>query len=288
MRFAHLSVFASSSSSQNPRRAIIMSYPPTPGSIYPSSTPPKPNPSYYAVTPPAPPPKPSGSTTPARGPPLPPPPPTTTSTSATEPSELAGSQGIAFQHQQPPPSGASSLPPLEPTWLPDILKDKSTRDLHDLLHDPTLQTALLDNPSTAPPTLTASYALLTPQIHTNINLASALLALETRVRTQRESTQSRLLALRALEQQHRAKLAETERVVAGWSPMALYQRLAAGVQEQQMLVRGVEESWLEEDGIAGEREVGEFVKRVKEGRRTAFLRKERKERWDEGRVGGWR
>lgn len=70
--------------------------------------------------------------------------------------------------------------------------------------------------------------------------------------------------------------------------MALYQRLAAGVQEQQMLVRGVEESWLEEDGIAGEREVGEFVKRVKEGRRTAFLRKERKERWDEGRVGGWR
>jgi len=259
-----------------------MSYPPTVEPTY-SSPPPQPAPSYYAATPPAPPPKPSGSTTPARGPPLPPPPPTTS-----QPSELAGSQGYAYQHQQPTPPGSTTLPPLDPTWLPDLLKDKPTRDLHALLHDPALQTALLDNPSTAPQTLTASHALLTPQIHANIHLATALLTLETRIRTQREHTQSRLLALRAVEQQHRAKLAETERALAGWSPMALYQRLAAGAQEQEMLVRGVEESWLDEDGMAGEREVGEFVKRVKEGRRTAFLRRERKGRWDEGRVGGWR
>jgi hypothetical protein len=70
--------------------------------------------------------------------------------------------------------------------------------------------------------------------------------------------------------------------------MALYQRLQASAQEQEALNRGMEESWLEEEGVAGEREVGEFVRRVKEGRKIGFLRRERKGRWDEGRVGGWR
>ena len=70
--------------------------------------------------------------------------------------------------------------------------------------------------------------------------------------------------------------------------MALYQRLSASAQEQEGLVRGMEESWLEEGGRAEEREVGEFVRRVREARRVGFLREERKGRWDEGRVGGWR
>lgn len=70
--------------------------------------------------------------------------------------------------------------------------------------------------------------------------------------------------------------------------MALYQRLSASVQEQEALVRGIEESWLEEGGVATDREVGEFLRRVKEGKKAAFLRRERKGRWDEGRVGGWR
>lgn len=91
-----------------------------------------------------------------------------------------------------------------------------------------------------------------------------------------------------MEQQHRSKIAETEKALEQFSPMALYQRLSASVQEQEQLVRGIEESWLEEGGIAGEREVEGFVRRVKEARKVAFLRGERKERWDEGRVGGWR
>ena len=72
--------------------------------------------------------------------------------------------------------------------------------------------------------------------------------------------------------------------------MALYQRLSGSVQEQEQLLRGMEESWLEEEqgATASEREVGEFVRRVKEARKVGFLRGERKERWDEGRVGGWR
>ena len=40
--------------------------------------------------------------------------------------------------------------------------------------------------------------------------------------------------------------------------------------------------------MASDREVGDFVRWVKEARKVAFLRRERKSRWDEGRVGGWR
>lgn len=70
--------------------------------------------------------------------------------------------------------------------------------------------------------------------------------------------------------------------------MALYQRLSASVNEQDQLVRGIEESWLDEGGVASEREVSDFVRQVREAKKVAFLRRERKERWDEGRVGGWR
>jgi hypothetical protein len=70
--------------------------------------------------------------------------------------------------------------------------------------------------------------------------------------------------------------------------MSLYQRLSASVTEQELLVRGVEESWLDEEGQVSEREVEAWLRRVKDVRKTAFLRRERKERWDEGRVGGWR
>ena len=75
--------------------------------------------------------------------------------------------------------------------------------------------------------------------------------------------------------------------------MALYQRLSASVGEQENLVRGVEESWLEESsnsggggggesgGVASTAEVESFVRRVREAKKVAFLRKERKGRWDE-------
>jgi len=106
--------------------------------------------------------------------------------------------------------------------------------------------------------------------------------------SQRSATQSRLLALRALEQQHRSKISETEDKLRGFSPMALYQRLNSSVQEQNALVKGIEESFLEHGGIASDREIADFVRRVRDAKRSAFLRTERKERWDEGRVGGWR
>ena len=73
-----------------------------------------------------------------------------------------------------------------------------------------------------------------------------------------------------------------------WSPKALHQRLVAGIGEQEAWLQALEASFLEGEGRAGEREVGEFVKRWREGRRVLELRAERRERWEEGRVGGWR
>jgi hypothetical protein len=128
----------------------------------------------------------------------------------------------------------------------------------------------------------------------NIAIAEQLKGLESHLQHQRESTQSRLLSLRALERQWRAKQAEQDAALREFSPPALYQRLSAAVGEQEALCRGLEESFLEgetsggNDAVASEREVAEFVKRLREGRKIAYLRAERKERWDEGRVGGWR
>ncbi|TKA72279.1 hypothetical protein B0A55_06185 [Friedmanniomyces simplex] len=255
-----------------------MSFTPGPSQVYS----PQPH-QYYSPAPPAPPPKPSGSSTPARGPPLPPPPPG--AQYHDEPSELDGSQAAPYHQRRPdvPP-----IPAIEQNWLPDSLKDKSTADLHALIQDPSLQAALLDNPATTHPAIPASQQALYPLIDTNLHLASSLQDLEAHLTTLRSQTQSRLLSLKALEQQHRTKLSETENALVDFSPMALYQRLSAGVRDQEELLRGIEESWLEEEGVASEREVVDFVRRVKEGKRVAFLRRERKERWDEGRVGGWR
>ena len=78
----------------------------------------------------------------------------------------------------------------------------------------------------------------------------------------------------------------------------MYGRLMSGISEQEALLRAVEESFLEEGGVeeyrhnaagmTSEREVGDWVKRIREG--TAVLEKRRESRamWDEGRVGGWR
>jgi predicted nucleic acid-binding Zn-ribbon protein len=125
-------------------------------------------------------------------------------------------------------------------------------------------------------------------LESNVALASSLQKTEARLVHQRAETQSRLLALRALEQQHKSKIVETEDALRSFSPMALYQRLNASVQEQEALVKGIEESFLDEGGVSTDRELADFIRRVREAKKLAFLRAQRKERWDEGRVGGWR
>jgi hypothetical protein len=94
-----------------------------------------------------------------------------------------------------------------------------------------------------------------------------------------------------MEGQWRAKQAEQDAALRDFSPPSLYQRLSASVGEQDALCRTLENSFLEgedDEGQASERDVADFVRRLREARKVAYLRRERKERWDEGRVGGWR
>lgn len=169
-----------------------------------------------------------------------------------------------------------------------------TKDLHDILQSPDLQHAIVHSSETAHESLHASTAPLQALLAQNVQLAESLKQLEAHVQHQRDGTQSRLLALRALERQWKAKQAEQDEALREFSPPALYQRLSSAVGEQESLCRGLEESFMEGEGVGGhdaiasEREVIDFVRRIREGRKTLYLRAERKERWDEGRVGGWR
>ena len=150
-------------------------------------------------------------------------------------------------------------------------------DLHHVLQTPDLQRAIIHSPETAHPSLPASTAPLQAILAQNIAIAEALKQLEAHLQHQRESTQSRLLSLRALERQWKAKQAEQDAALREFSPPALYQRLSATVGEQEALCRGLEESFLEGEGfggtdaIASEREVTEFIRRLREGRKVAYL-----------------
>ena len=84
-----------------------------------------------------------------------------------------------------------------------------------------------------------------------------------------------------------------------WGPRAMYQRLVSSISEQEALLRAMQETFLEgsgeEDpyssggnGKASEKEVAEWVRRIREGTTTLEKRREMRARWDEGRVGGWR
>lgn len=82
-----------------------------------------------------------------------------------------------------------------------------------------------------------------------------------------------------------------DHALAPFSPASLYQQLGHGLQEQGAVCQAMEESFLEGDGdggVASEKEISEWVRKYREARVLYYLRQERKERWDEGRVGGWR
>lgn len=258
--------------------------------------------SYDNSTPPPPPPKPSahssGRGTPLTGPPLPPPPPGQSPypTHSNTPGAQGQGQFDAHVFEQ--------IPPPEPGWLPDVVKQQkcvyscdlewtsltasSVADLTTILSDPSLQSAL----AAQHPSLQTSNAHLSSLLSANLTLANHLTQLESHLRTRRLATQSRLLALRALERQWRGKQSEQDAALADFSAPALYQRLVSAGADGEDVCRGMEESFLHGAGDTGgsmsEREIQEFVRRYREARRVAFLRRERKERWDEGRVGGWR
>ncbi|KAF2428805.1 hypothetical protein EJ08DRAFT_671259 [Tothia fuscella] len=242
---------------------------------------------FNPSTPPPPPPKPSGHSsghaTPTTGPPRPPPPPGQSSQTAENRYSGVYNPDRATEYE------ARRIDGPEEGWLPEILKDKATVDLHAILSDPSLQQSLIHSQTTAHPSLPLSNNHLSTLLTTNLALATSLKTLESQIQHQRTATQSRLLSLRALERQWRAKQAEQDTALRDFSPPSLYQNFGAAIAEQEALCRGIEESFLEgEEGVRNEREVGEFLRKLREVKKVAYLRRERKERWDEGRVGGWR
>lgn len=165
------------------------------------------------------------------------------------------------------------------------------QDLAEILSTATLLSGLTHAPSTAHPSTLASTEALSTSLSENVDLATHLLELEQRLAHTRSSTQSLLLSTHALERQWRAKQSDMDHALSPFAPASLYQRLGAGLAEQEGVCAALEESFLDgegEGGMASERDVVDWVKRYREARRWYYLRLERKDRWDEGRVGGWR
>ena len=161
-----------------------------------------------------------------------------------------------------------------------------------MLSDPSVLAALTHAPQTIHPSLAGSHEGLAAALADNVELARHLTELEARVLHQRAATQAQLLTAHALERQWRAKQTEMDVALAPFAPASLYQRLAQGVAEQEGVCAALEESFLEAadgaHGVATEREATDWVRRYREAKKLYYLRQERKERWDEGRVGGWR
>ena len=176
---------------------------------------------------------------------------------------------------------------------------RSIQDLSALLSTPALLSALNHSPATAHASLAASHRALSAALADNLALAAHLAQAGAQLADRRDAAQAQLLATHALERAWRAKQAALDAALAPFAPASLYQRLAAAGAEQAAVCRALEESFLEFDGPgpadaaaqggeASEREVAEWVRRYREAKKLHYLRAERKERWDEGRVGGWR
>jgi hypothetical protein len=229
-------------------------------------------------TPPPPPPKTaahySGQNTPHNGPPLPPPPPRSSALHVRE---------VAYRQDT-----GTRVPVVENGWLPDALRDKSKADLDSLMKNPTLLNALLYAPDTRHAAIPESNAQLEHLLSQNISLAQHLNGLANNLTHQRAAITTKLLSLRALERQWHMKQATMDDALSPFAPKAVHTRLVTGIQEQGAVLQAMEESFLEDDGKAGEREIAEFLRRWKEGKKILVLREERRQRFEEGRVGGWK
>ncbi|KIW67151.1 hypothetical protein PV04_06423 [Phialophora macrospora] len=194
------------------------------------------------------------------------------------------------QYQPIPP------PTLAERWLPTNVQSKPLTELHPLLSNPALTASL----ATQHPSYASSLQPLNAAIQANVSLAQQVSHLEAQLRQLRDETAQLLLNHASLQTQWRRKQSEMDDAVAPWGPRQMYQRLVSSINEQEALLRAMQESFLEggnEDdaysgaasgGKASEKEVTEWVRRIREGTTTLEKRREMRARWDEGRVGGWR
>ena len=159
-------------------------------------------------------------------------------------------------------------------------------DLQTILKDPNLISAF----SSQHPSHTARQQNLESLIQANKEFATRLLEMQKHVAELRASTETLLLQHQSLEVSWRKKQTEMDAALAPWSPKALYQRLSAAIAEQEAVCHAVEESFLDEDhhGRATEKEIADWVRRVRAEASKLAARQEAKARWDVGGVGGWR
>ncbi|KAK8126022.1 uncharacterized protein PG998_001781 [Apiospora kogelbergensis] len=211
---------------------------------------------------------------------------------------------IPAARQIPPPE---EIPDPGEQWLPRVLEDKSPGRYPLRPQPPERPHARARHWA---PLLLSSHAGLQSALTENMTLAAHLVDLEGRVSQQRAHTQAQLLSTHALERQWRQKQAEMDAALSSFAPAALYGRLTQALAEQEQICDALEESFLDggrgapprsslsynaatdggddAGGVATEREVLDWVRRYRDARKLYYLRQERKERWNERRVGGWR
>lgn len=190
--------------------------------------------------------------------------------------------------------GKCSKPSYQQSYIGGINTDgkrNSKNDLHHLLQTPSLQSSLLRDPAHVHASLRASNEALAAQLAHTQALAAQVAQTEGRVGQLRERVGGRLLAVRAQEQSWRKKQADMEGRLEEYGPRVLHGRLGRAIIEGEEEARVLEETWIDVgggEGKATERETAEWVRRLREQRTIVWLRRERRGRWDEGRVGGWR
>lgn len=167
------------------------------------------------------------------------------------------------------------------------------QDIAELLANHELLNAITHSPATIHPSLQASHQTLQSALTENVELARQVVELETRLSRERAATQAALLSTQALERQWRQRQSDMDHALAPFSPASLYQQLSQGVQEQSLVCQAMEESFLDGgdadgDSAVSERDVTDWIRKYRDARVAYYLRQERKQRWDEGRVGGWR
>lgn len=305
---------AESSIAQIVGRCFVMSesfYTSSPSAGIPTGTPALAPVSPISSAPPPPPPKPlSQSADPSRsGTPI------HSSLPGAAPSSLPAQGSISTNSPRPQPPLPTSLPssstpvpqaaqqypqhtPIPPPalqerWLPEQVADKPINELQTLLNNQSLLASL----AATHPSYSSSLVPLQNAIQANVHLAQQVSQAESQLRKLRDETAQLLLNHTSLQTQWRRKQSEMDDALSPWGPRQMYQRLLSSINEQESLLKAMQESFLEgtnDDayngghGKASEKEVTEWVRRIREGATTLEKRREMRARWDEGRVGGWR
>lgn len=206
--------------------------------------------------------------------------------------------GSHSPQRQPQEQYQAPIPPpaLTDRWIPANVQSKPLNELQPLLNNPGLIASL----ASQHPSYQSSSQPLQAAIQANVQLAQQVSHLEAQLRQLRDETAQLLLNHTSLQTQWRRKQSEMDDALAPWGPRQMHQRLVSSINEQEALLRAMQESFLDggtdEDayygaahgGKASEKEVTEWVRRIREGSTILEKRREMRARWDEGRVGGWR